>query len=292
MLKSWGSVARRGAHVVRSTGPATREAPTPSGPPPPMDEWVLLEDEIEAPAAEVVEPRRAVREVPGDVATAIRKAAADSTAYRREKLVDQMGRAIEAYDRHRFEEAARLAGRLSDDAPGVPEVREIAGLAAYRSGTWRSAGRHLEAYRQIKDDPIYLPLEMDCARATGRPRVVERLFEELRQNSPDPDVLAEGRIVLAGSLADRSKMSEAIALLEESGAGRPRRNPGDRHIRQWYQLGDLYDRSGDVPRARAMFTMVYDVDPKAYDVKERLKELGPVRPPRRRRRPAGGGAST
>ena len=285
MPKSWGSVARRGAHVVRSTGPATNEPPTPSGPPPPMDEWVRVDDEAWGTKTTVAaEPKRSAREVPGDVATAIRKAAPDATAYRKEKLVDTMGKAIEAYDRHRFEEAARLAGRLTGDAPGVPEVLELAGLAAYRAQIWRPAGRHLEAYRTLSDDPNYLPLEMDCARAVGRTRIVGQLFEELRQNSPDPDILAEGRIVLAGSLADRGKIPEAIELLEAAGAAKSRRNPGDRHLRQWYLLGDLYDRSGDVPRARSFFTMVQVADPRAYDVSQRLKDLGPARrnrPPRR-----------
>lgn len=283
MPKSWGSVARRGAHVVRSTGPATNPAPTPSGPPPPQDEWVRVDDDAELATHERVEPRRPAPEIPGDVASAIRRSASEATAYRREKLVEQMGRAMEAYDRHRFEEAGRLAGRLADEVPDVPEVREVAGLAAYRSGQWRGAGRHLEAFRNMRDEPMYLPVEMDCARALGKPRVLAGLFEELRQSSPDPDVLAEGRLVLAGSLADQGKLAEAIDLLESNGAGKARRNPAERHLRQWYLLGDLYDRSGDAPRARAFFTMVAVTDPGAYDVNDRLKDLGPTRKPRSRK---------
>ena len=249
-----------------------------------MDEWVRVDEPVwGAKTATAPEPKRSTREVPGDVATAIRKAAADATAYRKEKLVDQMGKAIEAYDRHRFEEAARLAGRLAGDAPGVAEVLEVAGLAAYRAQIWRPALRHLESYRSITDDPTYLPLEMDSARAIGRSRIVATLFEELRQNSPDPDILAEGRLVLAGSMADRGKIPEAIELLESNGAGKARRNPADRHVRQWYLLGDLYDRSGDAPRARAFFTMIMVADPKAYDVSQRLKDLGPARRTRPRR---------
>ena len=269
--------------MVRSTGPATNQPPTPSGPPPPQDEWVRVDDEVTDAPVERAEPRRPAPEIPGDVATAIRRSASDATAYRREKLVEQMGRAMEAYDRHRFEEAGRLAGRLADEVPDVPEVREVAGLAAYRSGQWRGAGRHLEAFRNQRDEPMYLPIEMDCARALGKPRVLAGLFEELRKSSPGPDVLAEGRLVLAGSLADQGKLSEAIELLESNGAGKARRNPAERHLRQWYLLADLYDRSGDAPRARALFSMVAATDPGAYDVSERLKDLGPVRKPRSRK---------
>jgi hypothetical protein len=55
---------------------------------------------------------------------------------------------------------------------------------------------------------------------------------------------------------------------------------GPRHIRQWYLLADLYERAGDVPRARELFERVLRVDREAYDVADRLVGLGPVRKPR------------
>lgn len=285
MPKTWGSVARRGAHNVKQ-GPSKEHASVrrQSEPPPPQDQWVLLEDDITVTgtSAPPTESRKAL-EVPGDVAAAIRRAASDATAYRREKLVETMGKAAEAYDRNRYEEAARLANRLAEAVPEVPAVRELAGLASYRASLFGPASTHLEAYRTLAQDPDYLPLEMDAARARGRRTRVEALFEELRGASPDPDTLAEGRIVLAASMADRARLKEAIELLESSGAAKPRRNPGERHLRQWYLLGDLYDKSGDVPRARGFFEMVASVDPTAYDVPERLAELGGARPGRSRR---------
>ena len=280
MPKSWGSVARRGAHNVRQ-GPSAEHESTrrqPATGPGPQDEWVLLEDEVTPnERSEARTTPRVAPEVPGDVAAAIRRAASDATAYRREKLVEQMGKAAEAYERHRFEEASRLASRLAETVPEVTAVRELAGLAAYRSGLFGPASKHLEAYRLQSQEPGYLPLEMDAERARGRRRRVEELFEELRSESPDPDTLAEGRIVLAASFADRGKTAEAIELLESNGAGKPRRNPGERHLRQWYLLGDLYDKSGDVPRARGFFEMVARVDATAYDVPDRLRDLGGAR---------------
>jgi tetratricopeptide (TPR) repeat protein len=289
MPKSWGSVARRGAHLVRSESTkAKNPAPIPSGPQAPQDEWIRVDEEASTRPAVVEAPRhRAAAEVPGDVATAIRRSASTATAYRRERLVEQMGKAAEAYSRNRFEEAARLSGRLANEVPDVPEVRELAGLSSYRSASWRPAARHLEAYRTLSSDAQYIPLEMDCQRGIGRVRSVSSLFETLRQESPGPDVLAEGRLVLAGSLADRGKLHEAIELLESTGAGKPRRNPSDRHLRQWYFLGELYDRSGDLPRARQFFSLVAAADPEAYDVKSRLKELGPTRHPRSKRKTGG-----
>ena len=66
-------------------------------------------------------------------------------------------------------------------------------------------------------------------------------------------------------------MAKAIALLEQ--ARRPVRHPADHHLRQWYALADLYERAGDLPRARELFGRVADADRDAFDVRERLKAL-------------------
>ena len=101
---------------------------------------------------------------------------------------------------------------------------------------------------------------------------------------PDPDVLAEGRIVAAASLADSGDLNGAIAMLSTAGASKALRNPSERHVRQWYLLADLYERAGDVPKAREYFERVFRTDPEAYDVAERLRGLGPERKPRSPRR--------
>ncbi len=44
-------------------------------------------------------------------------------------------------------------------------------------------------------------------------------------------------------------------------------------MRQWYALADLYERAGDMPRARQFFGRVATVDPDAFDVRQRLKAL-------------------
>ena len=162
-------------------------------------------------------------------------------------------------------------------------VRELAGLAAYRSGRWRSAASHLVAFGTLSDSTEHLPVLMDCQRAMHKPKKVAALWSELRQSSPDPDVLAEGRIVAAASLADSGDLNGAIAMLATAGASKALRNPSERHLRQWYLLADLYERAGDVPKAREYFERVFRVDAEAYDVAERLRGLGPERKPRARR---------
>lgn len=185
--------------------------------------------------------------------------------------------AVAAYDRHRFAEALRLSKEVSREAPTVAAVRRLAGFSAYRLGRWREALGHLEAYSELSGEPDAVPATMDCLRALGRSAAVAQRWTDLRHRSPDADLLAEARMVAAGSLADRGDLGGAIALLSAGGAARQLRNPSERHVRQWYALGDLYERAGDVPRARDLFLRVARADPDAYDLPERLAALGRVR---------------
>jgi tetratricopeptide (TPR) repeat protein len=316
---SWGNVARRGAQAVRRRGdedesPASaidererrRGAPRPSagatwtrddGAP----EW--RDDDVAparsrirrgsaagaagtgataASATEAIAALSGRSALPPEIATEIRHAADIATARHKEHLVDRAESAYGAYERNRFQDALRAIKPVADEAPGVAAVRELAGLAAYRCGRWRSAAGHLEAFGRLSDSAEHLPVLMDCQRALHKPKKVAALWAELRQSSPDPDVLAEGRIVAAASLADAGDLNGAIAMLSTAGASKALRNPSERHVRQWYLLADLYERAGDVPKAREYFERVFRSDPEAYDVAERLRGLGPERRPRNR----------
>jgi hypothetical protein len=48
----------------------------------------------------------------------------------------------------------------------------------------------------------------------------------------------------------------------------------DHHLRQWYVLGDLLDRSGEIVEARRFFGMVAQADAEFADVMQRLAALG------------------
>jgi tetratricopeptide (TPR) repeat protein len=219
----------------------------------------------------------AKRTLPPELAAAIRNAADTATTHHREVLVERAEAAQAAYERGRYLDALRAIKPVAEEAPSIVGVRELAGLAAYRSGRWREAVRHLEVVGELGDAVDYLPVLMDCQRALHKPKKVAELWSELRQRSPEPDVLAEGRIVAAAALADAGDLNGAIAMLATAGAAKALRNPSDRHIRQWYLLGDLYERAGDVPRAREYFERVQHADAGAYDVTSRLASLGPDR---------------
>lgn len=293
-VRKWGNVARRGARELgrseeeRKARGRDDRVKVPSGPPAPMDRWVRADSgtsewEDDLPWGGAARTRRAPaplrspykpKPLPADVAAEIRRAADTATAHHREVLVDKMTDAVAAYDRGRYQEAARLGKQVANETPGVAAVRDLVGLSAYRCGRWREAVRQLDAYGRLTDDVDHLPALMDCNRALGKPRNVAKLWAELRRRSPEPDVMAEGRMVAAGMLSDRGDLTGAISLLAAAGVGKALRNPSDRHLRQWYALGDLYERAGDLPRARELFLRVARAEPDAYDLADRLVGLG------------------
>ncbi len=85
------------------------------------------------------------------------------------------------------------------------------------------------------------------------------------------ELVAEGRIVYAGSLADRGEIERAIAEIEP--AVRRVKVPRYHHLRLLYVLGDLYERAGDAPHARLLFDQVLAVDPSFGDAAARRRQL-------------------
>jgi tetratricopeptide (TPR) repeat protein len=192
------------------------------------------------------------------------------------RLTERMAAAARAYERDRYTEAFRITKNLVDQVPESGAARELHGLVCYRLGRWTQAIGHLEAARRLDDD--------------DRHRRVAALWEELRAASPSPDILAEGRMVLASDLADQRKLNAAVEVLASSGAARNLRHPSDRHLRQWYVLADLYERAGDAAHARELFGRVAAADPELADAAERYDALGPrTRRPRAPARSARGG---
>jgi tetratricopeptide (TPR) repeat protein len=197
--------------------------------------------------------------------------AAPATGPRPPRLADALRKASRAIERGYEQEALRILRPLKDRHPTEPDVRELLGVALYRAERWAAARKELEAFVELTGSATQHPLIMDSARALGRHTVVDRLWEELRAASPSAEIMTEGRIVAAGSLADRGRVPEAIKLLER-GPISPKRI-AEHHLRLWYALADLHERAGDIPGARGLFRKVSARDPGFVDVAERLAAL-------------------
>ena len=179
--------------------------------------------------------------------------------------------ATRAYSADRYQDALRILRKLSAQSPNSAAVKELLGLALYRLGRWPLAVRELTAHHELSGSYDQYPVIADCYRAMRRYAEADATWEELRQASPSAEVVAEGRLVAAGCLADQGDLGGAVKLLESS---LRRSRPKASHLRQWYALADLYERGGELPRARDLFTQIAAVDPDAYDVRQRLVGLG------------------
>ena len=183
----------------------------------------------------------------------------------------RFGEASRAFKAERFREALPLLSRLSRDAPTVADVRELHGLVLYRLGRFSDAVAELEAFRELSGSVEQHPVLADCHRALGNTADVRALWLELGAASPSAELMTEGRIVLAGSKADRGELRAAISVLER-GMRLPKR-PRPHHLRRAYALADLYERSGRLPGARELFRWVESHDPHLADVSDRVRTL-------------------
>jgi len=180
--------------------------------------------------------------------------------------------AADAFAHDREREALRILRPLREQAPDSPSVRELAGLCHYRIGNYAAAAKELEAYADLSGSVDQNPVLMDSYRALKRWRKVEELWLELAQVSPSAELVAEGRIVYAGALADQTRLPEALTLLRKR--AEIVKSPAEHHLRLWYALGDLEERAGNLARARELFHQVRRADPAFADVAERLAALG------------------
>ena len=189
-------------------------------------------------------------------------------------------RAIKRYEAalHEFEaqhygESQKILTPMAREYPDVAAVHEMLGLCLYRSGTWKRAAAELERALELAPDWIFNHAVLaDCHRALGDHGRTEQLWRELADASPHPEVLAEGRIVMAGSFADRGLFDEALQLMDKVSA--EAKNPAEFQLRQWFVIADLHDRQGNPIMARRFFERVAAHDPGFVDVAERLATLG------------------
>lgn len=187
------------------------------------------------------------------------------------RLQEALIRGARALDRGYEQEALRILRPWREVHPDSADLRELLGLTYYRLGRWALAQKELEAFVALADSTEQHPVLMDVARALGRYKRVDQLWEELRATSPGAELVTEGRIVYAGTLGDQGKLEEAIRVLERAPANPKRILP--HHLRLWYALADLYERAGDIQAARALFRKISAQDPSFVDVAERLSAL-------------------
>jgi tetratricopeptide (TPR) repeat protein len=188
-----------------------------------------------------------------------------------ESAVKAFEHAVDLLDRGRDAPAIAAASEAKALAPRSGAVREILGIALYRSGRFREALSELQAYRRMTGRLDQNHLVADCHRALGAPdKAVGPAMEALRSIASD-EVRAEAAVVGASALADLGRYQEALGLLR---GFRPKGHGArDYELRVWYVAGDIMERAGMRDEAAAEFRRVVRHDPGVFDAAERLAAL-------------------
>ena len=184
----------------------------------------------------------------------------------------RLSRAIELLERGDAGAAVAEAAKAKALSPRSPAVREVLGLALYGQERWREALTEMKAYKRMSGRPDQNHIIADCLRATGKPaEAVPLAEEELRSEAPGA-AKAEAIVVAASALADQGRFPEALAFL---GRARTREDVAEDYtLRLWYVKGDILARAGRGREAAVEFRKIMRHDAGAFDVAERLADLG------------------
>jgi tetratricopeptide (TPR) repeat protein len=196
------------------------------------------------------------------------KSVAGAKAPRVQALLEK---AVEALGRDDPREAQRMAEESRRMVPRSATVREVLGVALYRSGRFADALRELQAFRRISGRPDQNHLLADCHRAAGAPEKAIPLVQEALDSDIPEEARAEAAVVGASALADLGRYDEALSLLRRFDRRGASARPHE--LRVWYVMGDVLEKLGRRSEAADRFRRIMDHDPDAYDVAERLAAL-------------------
>ncbi len=214
-------------------------------------------------------PAPTIPSLPKAVLDEIRRTTKPTAA---DDAIARLDRATGLLERGDATGAAREAARAKAMAPRSGAVREVLGLALYGDERWEEALAEMKAYRRLSGRADQNHIIADCLRAVGKAAEVVPLAEEaLRARIPN-EVKAEVVIVAASALADQRRFPEALAFLRRA---QTRDDVAEGYtLRLWYVAGDILQRAGRGQDAEREFRKVFRHDPTAFDVAERLAQLG------------------
>ncbi|MFB3739685.1 MAG: tetratricopeptide repeat protein [Candidatus Velamenicoccus archaeovorus] len=215
-------------------------------------------------------PAPARTRLPREVEVELRRVARAGKA---DAAIARLARAVELLERGDARGAASEAAKAKDLAPRAASIREVLGMALYGQERWREALSEMQAYRRMSGRADQNHLIADCHRALGHPeRAVPLAEEALAARGVSLAAKAEAVIVAASALADLGRFDQALGLLRRV---RTREDvAGPEVIRVWYVTASVLERAGRRAEAAREFRKIMRHDPAAYDVAERVAQLG------------------
>jgi tetratricopeptide (TPR) repeat protein len=168
---------------------------------------------------------------------------------RREPALLELSKAMDHFADERYAAALPHLREAKKLAPRSSTVRELFGLAAYRTGKWDEALRELRTFRRITGDLIHMPVEMDCLRAMGKKSDVTKTWERIQDLDPSATVSHEARVVYASFLLDEGRARDAWVVIKP---GRLVATPSPGETRRWYVAARVALAAGDKEAARRL----------------------------------------
>jgi tetratricopeptide (TPR) repeat protein len=216
------------------------------------------------------QPAKVVRALPRDVVDELNRVARSG---KEQQAAARLERAVQLLERGDSHGAVAEAQKAKELAPRSVSVREVLGMALYQQGRWREALSELQTYRRISGRADQNHLIADAERGLGRPERAVPLAEEALAGRGVPiEAKAESVIVAASALADMGRFDQALGLLRRvrtrDDVARPE------VIRVWYVIADILEKAGRPKEAAEQFRKILRHDPSAYDVAERIAQLG------------------
>ena len=173
---------------------------------------------------------------------------------RRDAALGELMSGLEAFSEERYKKAATALRNAKALAPRAATVRELLGLAAYRSGGWEEALRELRTFRRLTGETTHMPVEMDCLRALDRPDdAIEKVWTLYQELASTRDTDDEMRVVFASHLLDRDRVADAWRVIKP---GRLVANAPEPLIRRWAVACRVAFASGDRDSARTLLDQI------------------------------------
>jgi tetratricopeptide (TPR) repeat protein len=150
---------------------------------------------------------------------------------RRDPAIKELSQGVDEFADERYPAALPHLRKAKTLSPKSSVIRELLGLASYRSGKWDEALAELRTFRRMTGDLIHMPIELDCLRALGRKSDVTKEWERLRTFDISATIDHEARVVYASFLLDEGRPRDAWPVIKP---GRLVAEPSPGELRRWF----------------------------------------------------------
>lgn len=161
---------------------------------------------------------------------------------RRDPAIKELSQGVDEYADERYPAALPHLRKAKTLSPKSSVIRELLGLASYRSGKWDDALKELRTFRRMTGDLIHMPIELDCLRALGRKADVTKEWERLRTFDISATIDHEARVVYASFLLDEGRPRDAWPIIKP---GRLVAEPSPGELRRWFVAARVALAAGD-----------------------------------------------